>query len=1591
MDIKKHYKLYKDGKQWVTAAVATVAVSTALLMGGVAHADNQSVNSTANATPVEQTIDQTQATTQTAQAANQNQTSGTVTTNQDYNHQDNGNYGNLDSATFNNNKLQVSGWSATNQALNKNYRYVIAYDQTAGTELGRAQVTNVARPDVKNAHNVYNAGNSGFNTAIDLNFSEMTNAQDNIFIISRYSDAANGEGNYVDWRSASPITFDKSNQAVLDNFTVNNGQLHVSGWNATNEAINKDYHYIILYDQTTGREIARQQVKDGQSRPDVAKVYPGIVNANNSGFATAFNVGNLNYNDRYQIISRYSDAANGESKNNVDHWFAPQSIAPANESNQGHLDGLNFSNCQLTVNGWHATDLSELQNNHFLILYDQTANRQAGVVKATAVKRDDVAKAYPAVKTAANSGFKGSFAANDLQAGHTYALVSRYSASANNNGGSAQHTDFWSTPFTLNKTAFSIDNINMTNSGLHVTGWMASDNQLQQKNPYLFVMNNGREITRQKLTLKARPDVAKVNPAIYNSANSGFDTMINLNTDQLNQLNGQLQVMLRFVNTTDGNPDKNGSTDLYGAKYATNAGNFDYIKVDGNKVEFNGWHATDQSSARPYQWVIVLVNGAEVTRARLDQNGMIDLNRPDIAKAYPVIANGGNSGFQGFLTLKNNIANAKVQLIHRYSDNGQTGESKNNVDYGSERFAVTNRYQKGNDAGMINVRAAVENGKLNIYDVRTNKLVKSLDAGTWENMAYSLDSSSINNVDGYISYTGWYRPIGTSQDGKTWYKTTISDWRPILMYTWPSKDVQAQFIKYFVNHGYVNKDYGLTKASVANLSGNTDAKTLNNYSQNLRYVIEQHIVANKSTGPLANDVNAFMQTVPSLSAASELSLANVKGYKPSNSGTADNDQIIFVNNNSKDQTKGNTSEADSNYRLMNRTVNNQLGHSSSYGPELLVGNDIDNSNPVVQAENLNWEYFLLNYGKLMNYNADGNFDGFRVDAADNIDVDALDQIGQLMNALYHTKGNQTNANDHLVYNEGYHSNASAMLNDKGNPELYMDSSMFYTLENVLGRKVGSRTGIGALASNSVVSRAKDTGDNNATPNWSFVTNHDQRKNVINQMIIDAHPDVADVMGNGYKAEFAEQAWKEFYADQTKTDKQYAQYNLPAQYAILLSNKDTVPQIYYGDLYNETKPYMQEKSMYYDAITTLMKARKAFVSGGQQMSQYGNDTLVSVRFGKGIADENSTNKDPLSRTTGMAVVVSNNAADSGKILRIHMGKEHANQQYRNLMDTTAKGLTYDATGSLNGKILITDNNGDLIVKVKGYSNPYVSGYLSVWVPVISDEQDATTAAADLPANADKTFVSNAALDSHMIYEDFSLYQPEPTSKEGHAYNIIAQNAQNFSDLGITDFWMAPAYTPFSMSRYNEGYATNDRYTLGTESNPTKYGSGEELANAIAALHKAGLKVQEDIVLNQMIGFASQEAVTVTRTNTFAHQMSVDGKTFANQIYFGYTKGGGEGQKNYGGKYLAELKAKYPDLFTTKALSTGVAPDPTTRITEWSAKYQNGTSLQNVGIGLAVKLPNGEYAYLNGGANNKFQTTLPEQMSSVNYYVKDILDD
>ncbi|MCC4480161.1 KxYKxGKxW signal peptide domain-containing protein, partial [Limosilactobacillus reuteri] len=533
MEIKKHYKLYKNGKQWCCMALAVAAVSAGLVLGNM----NVKADTPTDNVPVVKT---TNPTTGDANAELASQEKAAQA-------KDNGNYGYLDSAqVVNNNDLHVSGWQATNQAAGKDNRYLVAYDSTTNTELGRTSVTeNVARPDVAKAYpDVVNAKDSGYQATMNnLDWSKVKSVDDQIHIVSRYSDAANGEGNHVDnW--SQPINLDKGNYAYLDNFGVKDNQLQVSGWNATNKALGKANHYVILYDHTAGHEITRVKVEP-TVRPDVAKAYSQVINAKDSGFNTAFSLAGIDLNHELQIISRYSDAANGDG-NYVSYWYAPQKFAPANTSNQGSLDSFNLSNGQLIVSGWHATDYSQVENNHYLILFDNTNKTQVKSIKVTNVARPDVAKAYPTVATAGQSGFNANFGTVNLISGHSYSLVSRYSTLDGGNGdnGQSKTTDYWFNPVTLDQQASYVDSFTKTDKGYNVKGWMVSDQSINKPNAYLILLNDGQEIARTKVELTDRPDVAKVYPSIYNSQKSGFNGEFKVDPTKAN---GTLKVIMQFA------------------------------------------------------------------------------------------------------------------------------------------------------------------------------------------------------------------------------------------------------------------------------------------------------------------------------------------------------------------------------------------------------------------------------------------------------------------------------------------------------------------------------------------------------------------------------------------------------------------------------------------------------------------------------------------------------------------------------------------------------------------------------------------------------------------------------------------------------------------------------------------------------------------------------------------------------------------------------------------------------------------------------------------------------------------------------------
>lgn len=362
----------------------------------------------------------------------------------------------------------------------------------------------------------------------------------------------------------------------------------------------------------------------------------------------------------------------------------------------------------------------------------------------------------------------------------------------------------------------------------------------------------------------------------------------------------------------------------------------------------------------------------------------------------------------------------------------------------------------------------------------------------------------------------------------------------------------------------------------------------------------------------------------------------------------------------------------------------------SFGHEFLVGNDLNNASPEVQAEQKRWMEWLLDTYE---------FDGFRIDAAAHYDTDILEIEKDVVNE--HFGGDRSKFTSYL---EAYYTDQQASYTDRtGNQQLAMDGDLFYNIQGTLGRRSGMHW-MSQAYTHSMYNRVENQGP--ARPNWSFVNNHDQEKNRVNlaamkRLGITPNHQWGDNTPRSFEEEYSKELEKaalgDYNADLKKVDKELSPVNVPSMYAVMLTNANTVPTVFYGDMFTTDAGYMEQKTPYHDQISALLEARKAYAKGPQDVQLFqlpgdvapGMSAVASVRAGEG-------------RGTGLATVVSNNPTID-QTVRVNMGRDHANQKYR------------DVTGN-NGGELVTDGQGFLTVRVKGETDVQTHGYLGVWAPV-----------------------------------------------------------------------------------------------------------------------------------------------------------------------------------------------------------------------------------------------------------------------------------
>ena len=834
---------------------------------------------------------------------------------------------------------------------------------------------------------------------------------------------------------------------------------------------------------------------------------------------------------------------------------------------------------------------------------------------------------------------------------------------------------------------------------------------------------------------------------------------------------------------------------------------------------------------------------------------------------------------------------------------------------------------------------------------------------TKNNAAFDSTKASFELVDGYLTADSWYRPKEILEAGTTWKASTEKDLRPLLMAWWPDKDTQVAYLNYMtkaLSNGEETKDVFTLENSQA---------SLNAAAQIIQRKIEVKIAADKSVEWLRQSIEAFVKDQDKWNVNSE-----TPGKEHLQKGA-----LLFVNS---DLTKW----ANSAYRKLDQTATSRLANDkiksgSDAGYEFLLSSDIDNSNPVVQAEMLNQLYYFMNWGQIVfgDKDKDAHFDGIRVDAVDNVSIDMLQLVSSYMKEAYKVSESEARALAHISILEAWSQNDPYYVDEHNTAALSMDNGLRLSIVHGLTRPVTNK-GIGARNASmkdlvnggyfGLSNRADVTSyDQLGFATYLFVRAHDSEVQTVIADIISKKIDPT-TDGFTFTLDQLKQAFDIYNADMLKVDKEYTHSNIPAVYALMLQTMGAATRVYYGDLYTDNGQYMAKKSPYFDQITTLLKARSKYVAGGQtsyvhnlagsgvSSAKDNKEVLVSVRYGQDLMSKTDTEGGKYGRNSGMVTLIANNPdlklAD-GETITVNMGAAHKNQAYRPLLLGTDKGIVSALTDADTKVVKYTDAQGNLVFtadEIKGFKTVDMSGYLAVWVPVgATDDQNVLeTPSTKAYKEGDKVYSSSAALEAQVIYEGFSNFQDFVQEDSQYTNKLIAANADLFKSWGITSFEIAPQYVSstdgtFLDSIIENGYAFTDRYDLAMSKN-NKYGSKEDLRDALKALHKQGIQVIADWVPDQLYTLPGKEVVTATRTDT--HGKVIDDTSLVNKLYVTNTKSSGQDfQAQYGGAFLEKLQTLYPEIFKEVMEASGKTIDPSVKIKQWEAKYFNGTNIQKRG--------------------------------------------
>lgn len=219
-----------------------------------------------------------------------------------------------------------------------------------------------------------------------------------------------------------------------------------------------------------------------------------------------------------------------------------------------------------------------------------------------------------------------------------------------------------------------LDSVAFDGDQMVVAGWFGTDQAKDKPYHYVILTADGHELARQKVELTDRPDVHTAYPDI--DAKCGFSAKFDYTKEMANK---KVTVYFRYTDDPEGNGNAADFTADH--EFTQNLAYLDGRKstIYTNKLQLAGWHATDLSIGLKYRFLILLADGKEVQRIKIDP-----IDRSDVAKAYPGVYGSGQAGFNGEFDYPDSLVGKKLQLVARYSDD--EGGEGSHVDYWFPEF-----------------------------------------------------------------------------------------------------------------------------------------------------------------------------------------------------------------------------------------------------------------------------------------------------------------------------------------------------------------------------------------------------------------------------------------------------------------------------------------------------------------------------------------------------------------------------------------------------------------------------------------------------------------------------------------------------------------------------------------------------------------------------------------------------------------------------------------------------------------------------------------------------------------------------------------